>query len=423
MLSIVTSGLNAAQKDLSITANNLANAGTTGFKRSEASFLDLYSNDPTADPRTLIGGGTQLGEIDRSTAQGPMKTTGNVTDLAISGRGFFTLARDDGSVIYTRAGNFTVDVNGLIVDSADNQLQGFKVDENGLALKSQPLTNLVVPAEKPTATVRVPLDGNAGLGTPVWLTGPSSVNGVLLENSLPPKVVGAADLLAGYVTFEVPKFPPEVINNLGAEEYLTKLSVPISDNNAGRTVLIKSGDEILTSVVLKGDEVSPLTVILPSKYLSSLPSLSAAFNNGEEIVAPGSFDEATSYAYGPLTANYQKVFTQGLSIDTKGLINVNFSDGSKTAIGSLAIANFAYEPGLRAIGDTNFAQSVESGDPIMTEAGAPAAGDIRSGMLEESNVDMTAELMEMLRAQQVYNGNARMMQTSVEMISRITDKI
>ena len=147
MLSIVTSSLNAAQKDLSVTANNLANAGTTGFKRSEANFLDLYSNDPTADPRTLIGGGTQLGEIDRSTAQGPMKTTGNVTDLAISGRGFFTLARDDGSLIYTRAGNFTVDVNGLIVDSANNQLQGFTLGENGVALKSQPLTNLVVPAE------------------------------------------------------------------------------------------------------------------------------------------------------------------------------------------------------------------------------------------------------------------------------------
>lgn len=124
-----------------------------------------------------------------------------------------------------------------------------------------------------------------------------------------------------------------------------------------------------------------------------------------------------------ITGEYQKVFVQGLEIGTKGLINANFSDGSKTAIGSLAIATFAYEPGLRPIGDTNFAQSVESGDPIMTEAGAPAAGDIRSGMLEESNVDMTAELMQMLKAQQVYNGNARMMQTSVEMISRIVDHI
>jgi flagellar hook-basal body protein len=239
-------------------------------------------------------------------------------------------------------------------------------------------------------------------------------------------MVQSADLLAGYVTIEVPKFPPEVINNLSAAEYLTKLSVPIGDNNVGRTVLIKSGNETVKSIALKGGEVSPLSVILPGKYRSSdasFASLSATFSDGEVIVPPGSFDFDTSYDYGPLTANYQKVFTQGLSIDTKGLINVNFSDGSKTAIGSLAIATFAYEPGLRPVGDTNFAQSVESGDPIMTEAGAPAAGDIRSGMLEESNVDMTAELMQMLRAQQVYNGNARMMQTSVEMISRIVDKI
>lgn len=426
MLSIIMSGLNAAQKDLSVTSNNLANAGTTGFKRSDASFLDLYSNDPSSNPKTQIGGGTALGEITRSTAQGPMKTTGNALDLAISGRGFFTLARADNSLIYTRAGNFTARVDGSIVDAADNQLQGFQVDEKGVALKSQPLTNFVVPAEKPNATVRVPLDENAGVGTLVWLTGPSSVNGVRLEQSLSPKGVVAADLLAGYVTFEVPSFPPEVINNLGAEEYLTKLSVPIGSNSAGRTLSIKSGTETVKSITLKGDEVSPLSVILPSKYLSSttsFASLSATFDNGEAVVPPGGFDFNTSYAYGPLTANYQKVFTQDLSIDTKGLIHVNFSDGTSSPIGSIAIANFPYEPGLRAIGDTNFAQSVDSGQPVMTEAGAPAAGEIRSGMLEESNVDMTAELMQMLKAQQVYNGNARMMQTSVDLVTRITDKL
>ena len=348
MLSIVTSGLNAAQKDLSITANNLANAGTTGFKRSEANFLDLYSNDPTADPRTLIGGGTQLGEIDRSTSQGPMKTTGNVTDLAISGRGFFTLARDDGSLVYTRAGNFTVRADGVVVDSQNNFLQVFNLDSTGKALVGQDTTFATVPAEKSPGLAKFSLldaSGNVRDDIPVGSNVTFKLGGSPVGS---PYSVTAADRLAGFVTLTSDQFNSGVANQISA-----------SIDNGGPDV--------------KGE--------------------------------------------------FQKVFVQGLEIGTKGLINVNFSDGSKTAIGSLAIATFAYEPGLRPVGDTNFAQSVDSGDPIMTEAGAPAAGDIRSGMLEESNVDMTAELMEMLRAQQVYNGNARMMQTSVEMISRIVDKI
>ena len=348
MLSIVTSGLNAAQKDLSITANNLANAGTTGFKRSEASFLDLYSSDPTANPRTLIGGGTQLGEIDRSTAQGPMKTTGNVTDLAISGRGFFTLARDDGSLVYTRAGNFTVRADGAIVDSQDNFLQVFNLDSAGKPLVAQETTVAIVPPEKSPGLAKFSLldaSGNVRDDIPVGSIVTFKLGGAPLGD---PYSVTAADRLAGFVTL--------------------------------------TSDQLNSSVASQ---------------------ISAAIGNSAQDVK----------------GEFQKVFVQGLEIGTKGLINVNFSDGSKTAIGSLAIATFAYEPGLRPVGDTNFAQSVESGDPIMTEAGAPSAGDIRSGMLEESNVDMTAELMEMLRAQQVYNGNARMMQTSVEMISRIVDKI
>ena len=341
MLSIVTSGLTAAQKDLSITANNLANAGTVGFKRSEATFLDLYSNDPTADPRTLIGGGVALGEIDRSTSQGPLRTTDNVTDLAISGRGFFTLTRSDDSVIYTRAGNFTVRADGVIVDSQDNLLQVFSLDGNGKAQVLQDTTTAIVPAEKSPGLAKFMLADGVPSGTGVTF----KINGAAVGS---PYVVTAADRLAGFVTL--------------------------------------TSDQLNSSV---SDQIT------------------ASFDNSSPDVK----------------GEFQKVFVQGLSIDTKGLINANFSDGSKTAIGALAIATFAYEPGLRPVGDTNFVQSVESGDPIMTEAGAPAAGDIRSGMLEESNVDMTSELMQMLKAQQVYNGNARMMQTSVEMISRIVDQI
>lgn len=412
MLSIVTSGLNAAQKDLSITANNLANAGTTGFKRSEATFLDLYSNDPTADPRTLIGGGTQLGEIDRSTSQGPMKTTGNVTDLAISGRGFFTLARDDGSIVYTRAGNFTVRADGSIVDSQDNYLQVFSLDEAGKAQVKQATTSAIVPAEKSPGLAKFMTEStkfNLADGVPVGTVVTFKVNGDMASTRY---VVTAADRQSGFfsltsgqlkssvsdlVTASFSNNSPDVNGQYQSIPEGTVVTFKINGASVGDSYVMTAADRLAGFVTLTSDKLNS----------SVADQITASFDNNSPDVK----------------GDYQKVFVQGLTIDTKGFIFADFSDGSKKAVGPLAIATFAYEPGLRPIGDTNFAQSVESGDPIMTVAGAPAAGDIRSGMLEESNVDMTAELMQMLKAQQVYNGNARMMQTSVEMISRIVDHI
>jgi flagellar hook protein FlgE len=413
MLSIITSGLNAAQKDLSVTANNLANSGTTGFKRSEATFLDVYSADPAADPRTQVGSGTALGEISRSNSQGQLKTTDNVTDLAISGRGFFTLARDDGSVIYTRAGNFTINSSGNIVDSEENKLQCFAVSPTGE--HASDLSSPTIVAEKSPGTAIVTLGANAGSQTMATL----KIGGTVVDT----RQVTDAELAVGYATFTSPLLTSAVAQKVTGSFDVTNLSIPVGSNNAGRTLLIRSEDTIIKRVLLKVTDASPLSVDLPSMGPTDVAKLSADFmDNGQSVVAPGQM----TAVYGDprdSSSQYQGVFVQSLAIDIKGLINANYSDGSKTTIGAIALASFPYEAGLRPIGNTNFVESVDSGAPVITEAGAPAAGDIRSGALEQSNVDMTAELMQMLKAQQVYNGNARMMQTAVEMVSRITDKI
>ena len=413
MLSIITSGLNAAQKDLSVTANNLANAGTTGFKRSEATFLDVYSSDPSSNPRTQVGSGTALGEISRSNSQGQLKTTDNVTDLAISGRGFFTLAREDGSVIYTRAGNFTINSSGNIVDSEENKLQCFAVSATGE--HASDLSSPTIVAEKSPGAAIVTLGANAGPQTMATL----KIGGAVVDTRL----VTEAELSVGYATFSSPLLTSAVAQKVTGSFDVTNLSIPVGSNNAGRTLLIRSEDTIIKRVLLKVTDTSPLSVDLPSMGSADVAKLSADFmDNGQSVVAAGQ----VSARYGDprdSSSQYQGIFVQSLAIDIKGLINANYSDGSKTTIGAIALASFPYEAGLRPIGNTNFVESVDSGTPVITEAGAPAAGDIRSGALEQSNVDMTAELMQMLKAQQVYNGNARMMQTSVEMVSRITDKI
>jgi flagellar hook protein FlgE len=286
MLPITMSGLRAAQKELSVTSNNLANAATTGFKRSEANFVDLFPNDPSVNPRTSVGAGAAVDLVSRDTSQGGMKTTGRVTDLAIAGRGYFVLESPPdafseepvSATLFTRAGNFSLDAEGYMVDSNGSRLTGWEM-----------VASEDTPPIMERSTTRSPL-----------------------------------------------KIPP------------------------------------------------------------SLPSEIA----GET---------------GPLLQN--------IAIDPKGLVSATYSDTSSKMIGFIAIANFRNDSSLKPVGNTDFSATVESGDANYSIAGAPQAGDIMAGTLEQSNVDITNELMTMLRAQQVYNGNARMLQTSVEVASRILDKI
>ena len=286
MLPITMSGLRAAQKELSVTSNNLANAATTGFKRSEANFVDLFPNDPSVNPRTSVGAGAAVDLVSRDTSQGGMKTTGRVTDLAIAGRGYFVLeSPPDGysegapsATLFTRAGNFSLDAEGYMVDSNGSRLTGWE---------------MVASEADPAVLQR------------------STTRGAL-------------------------KVPPSLDSEVEGET-------------------------------------------------------------------------------GPLLQN--------IAIDPKGLVSATYSDTSTKTIGFIAIANFRNDSSLKPVGNTDFSATVESGEPNYSIAGAPQAGDVMAGTLEQSNVDITNELMTMLRAQQVYNGNARMLQTSVEVASRIIDKI
>jgi len=277
MLSVIMSGLNVAQKDLSVTANNLANAGTVGFKRSEASFVDVFANDPAANPKTAVGSGALTAEVARDFSQGSMSSTGRATDLAIAGQGFFVLNAADPSaetpnLVYTRAGGFGIDAEGNLVNSTGARVQ--------MIANADPTTVPTPPTESSTTT-------NA------------------------------------------------VIN-------------------------------------------------LTSEAGASLTSI---------------------------------------NIDSKGLIGVTYADNTTAYVGYVAVAKFPDPAALKAIGNSNFVPTGESGDATFWPGGAPNAGDIMSATLEQSNVDITQELMGMLKAQQIYNGNARMLQTAMEVASRITDKI
>ena len=307
-LSVTMSGMKVAQKDLDVIGNNIANAGTDGFKRSISSFADVFPNDPSASPKTAVGQGAVVSLISRDTSQGSMTTTGKVTDMAISGSGYFTLLAG-GNQVYTRAGSFAVDKNGYLSDSSGNRVQ-----------MSDPTVD--------TGSIAY----NDTTGT--WNTTPPA-----------PITTPLSDV----------KFPV----------YLTK-----------------AADDPKTKPNPKFTEDNPV--------------------------------------YDPTTDG----ILQSISIDSNGLITANYSGfQSPYPIGYLAIANFPNPAALQPIGNTDFAASGDSGNVTLSAGGTPGTGTVMSGALEASNVDITNELVKMLKAQQLYNGNARALQTQVEVASRVTDKL
>jgi len=508
MLSIIMSGLNVAQKDLQVSANNMANANTVGFKRSQASFLDVFANDPSANPKTAVGTGAMTGMVERVTTQGAMTASDSVTDLAIAGKGFFVMGSADGSsVLYTRAGNLGIDASGKIVDSLKNELQVFQ-SVDGVAQTDQPTVSALVPAQ--TGGVRITLASGAVAGSDVSL----KLNG----EELGPITLTAEDISKGYVTFSSPTIKSAA--GLTATYNTQTASIPLAnpdgqlpgqptDLKPGTVVqLLDANDNIIGSKTLTVLETSVApppsidftlpasvsteglkyqflttggrellganptydTTTTPGTVQASLPTGSSLLVGrvvelrqgtvlfGSKVLtqqdvengfisfddAAGTFDPtkatlkyvtnsdpidrkgvAISTAAGQVQAGteYRNSYLQGVSINSKGLIKATYGDGSAFDVGFIALATFRNDSALKPTGNTNFIATGDSGDATLVKAGAPAAGDILSGTLEQANVDITQELMTMLRAQQVYNGNARMLQTAVEVASRITDKL
>ncbi|GGA13174.1 flagellar biosynthesis protein FlgG [Candidatus Peregrinibacteria bacterium CG11_big_fil_rev_8_21_14_0_20_41_10] len=148
------SGLKAAQTDLSVVSNNIANGNSTGFKKSRASFGDLFAASPTQATKKIAGQGVQLQGITQQFTQGTLQSTDRTLDLAVAGEGFFTVKSPDAtaSITYTRNGAFSVNNDREVVDSTGNIVQLLPVDANGVITSTDPadMTNLVLPSNDPS---------------------------------------------------------------------------------------------------------------------------------------------------------------------------------------------------------------------------------------------------------------------------------
>jgi flagellar hook protein FlgE len=390
---LALSGLNAAQADLTVTANNIANTATAGFKGSRAEFAELFSVSPQGVSSNAIGNGVRVSNVAQQFTQGNIDFTDNSLDLALSGQGFFIL-NDGGAMAYTRAGAFQVDSQGYIVNARQQRLQVYPPGTNGQfntgALSDMQLvTSESAPSATTNVDVTLNLPANAAQPT-VAVFDPANVNSYNSATSL--------------TTYD----------SLGAAHTATMYFTKTANPNEWTTQLFVDGNAVGTAQTLEYDNTGAL--IDPAGGTITFPSYTPATGAAAMDLT---FDFGTTTQYGGtfnVNAITQDGFTTGrligIDIDSTGVVQARFTNGRSLALGQVALANFSNPQGLQQLGDTNWAETFGSGQALRGQAGNSGFGLVQAGALEASNVDITEQLVNMITAQRNFQANAQMISTA-----------
>ncbi|MHC8328314.1 flagellar hook protein FlgE [Pseudomonas sp. LB1P83] len=430
--NIGLSGLYAANKQLDVTGNNIANVATTGFKSSRAEFEDVYSATRLGTGSKTIGNGVRLANVSQQFGQGDVNNTGNVLDMGIQGNGFFILS-DNGSLSYTRAGAFKTDAENYVIDNNGNRLQGYGVDDNGKIINGV-LTDLKIDTSSlsPKATTRVdqtmnlnssetlptvtpfnpaePLSYNKPISTPIY---DSQGNQHTLDQYYV-KTGTNAWTIHSYVDGRSPSNPA------------TEPPVPVT-----ATVTFNSDGTVNTMTGSAGFAVTGktfrLTGWVPGVVTNASVTPKVWGPNGSVPATGGlTFDMTKTTSFNSATARtqqYQDGYATGqissLTIDESGVMTANFSNQQTKAIGQVAVASFANEQGLQPIGGTRWKETFASGVAGVDAPKTGTLGAVVSNSLEESNVNLTNELVELIKAQSNYQANAKTISTQSTIMQTI----
>ncbi len=416
-------GLNGAQTELSVMANNIANVGTNGFKRSRVSFGDIISSAPLQNPARLVGQGTAVRSVAQQFQQGAVESSDSALDLAISGQGFFAVRGANGQTSFSRNGSFAVDANRAIVDASGHTLQLFPVNSDGsvgsIDLANTINASLPLTSGQPQATsaikLAVNLPANAAIipDKPVY----TAANPYAFDAGNP-ATFNASTSTTVYDSLG---------NPLAATIYYVKTAVPTVANPVHQwTAHVLVGNTELTSSGTAG-----IAMAFDANGVLTSPSAAFAFDaftpttGGQPLTLSIDHGVATTQQSGAFarTVLTQDGFASGqlesVAIDGSGTLRASFSNGEVQLLGKVAVANFANPQGLKAIGDASYVASPASGLPLSGEAGKNGIGSILSGSLERSNVDLTTELVGLITAQRDFQANAKAIETDSTLLQTI----
>ncbi|CDG81878.1 flagellar hook protein FlgE [Janthinobacterium agaricidamnosum] len=507
------SGLNGAAKSLDVIGNNIANSSTVGFKQSQAQFADIYANSLNGLGGNQPGIGVSVSQIAQQFTQGNFENSANPLDVAINGGGFFRTSVN-GTIQYSRNGQFQVDKQGFIVNAQLAQLTGYKADSTGKIstgapqpiqidssdMKPQATTkvdtfhNLNSNTAMPTVTPFNPNDPNSfskefpaevfdslgnshvmstyyvKTGTNTWdiYTGVDKVEVNSMKAAAAaqtdPAAIAARAAYQAAVT-AVPANAGAVIAAAVAYAHAAGAAVTTAATAAGANAAqlaaiaatytgavadgqnggltpdqidkaiagatnvpaTKSGSLIFTTLgtldktamlALTPPQTLPLTVNLPIfPATGANPSLAVKvdFSNTTQLGTP------TSEKAKPTVDGFTGGQLTRFSVGPDGIITGQYSNGKTRALAQVVLANFANPNGLQPLGNNAWAETSSSGGPLVGEPGTSSLGNLRSQSVEVSNVDLTAELVNMITAQRAYQANAQTIKTQDSVLQTLVN--
>jgi flagellar hook protein FlgE len=394
------SGLNAAAKNLDVIGNNVANANTVGAKSSRAEFADLYANSLTGLSAATTGIGVAVSSVAQQFTQGDIVSTQNPLDMAINGRGFFRVSLD-GVTQYSRNGQFRMDKDGYIVTAQGARLTGYQIDATGVVSNGTPTDLRISTADispRATATTRAQLNLDAR-DTPI--TG-------AFDSSNPATYHSAMSM--------------SVYDSLGRDHQVTLFY----RKTAGNTWEVRASAD--------GTDVPGVAATLNFSSAGLVTSPTGPFNLTIPVGADaggsmsfgvdltGATQFGASFATTEITQDgYGTGRLSGFTADDSGMLIGRYSNGQTRPQGQIVLANFVNPQGLVPLGNNAWVEGAGAGQPTLGAPGSGILGSLEAGAVENSNVDLTAELVNMITAQRVYQANAQTIKTHDQLLQTIVN--
>jgi flagellar hook protein FlgE len=428
-LSSGTTGLEASSLELSVVGDNIANANTVGFKGGRAAFMDALT-------QTVIGGtgeiglGSRLEAVQKILTQGALNSTGIATDLALQGNGFFIVSGNHNGQtanFFTRAGQFTVDKDGFLVNLEGLRVQGFPADATG-ALTAQPGDLLVGTASaQPRATTTVQVKANLQADA-IVLTDPATGAVIPFDPANPNTTSNFSTSMTVYDSLGSPHGVQVFFHKSAAgawDWHAMTDGAGLQGGTAGQLTQIADGTatfdtagRLATSVQNATFSFNPIGAVNPQPI---------TFNFGDALATAAGATGllgVTQFA-SPSASTFigQDGFGSGqlasIRIDPTGNINGVFTNGQTRVLGQVAVAGFSGPDRLERVGGNLYQQTQSSGQPVIGAPGAGGRASIISGSLEQSNVDLAEQFVRLIAAQRAFQANSKTITTADQLLSEL----
>ncbi|HCR3978447.1 TPA: flagellar hook protein FlgE [Citrobacter koseri] len=417
--SQAVSGLNAAATNLDVIGNNIANSATYGFKSGTASFADMFAG-------SKVGLGVKVAGITQDFTDGTTTNTGRGLDVAISQNGFFRLVDSNGSVFYSRNGQFKLDENRNLVNMQGLQLTGYPATGTPPTIQQGanpgPITipnTLMAAQATTTASMQINLNSTDELPSKSPFD-PSDADSYNKKGTITvfDSQGNAHDMNVYYVKTAANKWDVYTQDSSVAGAAVTKAAVMNFSSNG---TLTSVNDYI-------DDPSNPGTLTEgPANAQPQINITTGAINGAVPATFSLSFLNSMQQNTGAnnIVATNQNGYKPGdlvsYQINDDGTVVGNYSNEQTQVLGQIVLANFANNEGLASQGDNVWAATQASGVALLGTAGTGNFGKLTNGALESSNVDLSKELVNMIVAQRNYQSNAQTIKTQDQILNTLVN--